>query len=125
MGKTHVLTIRNWHPARLNQWDGRHWSVRHRLKRADREMVGICARLAGIPPATVRRRVSLVLTMAPRQRRPDPDCWWKSTLDALTACGLLVDDSPKWCELGRVSYERGAGRRTVVLLEDLRTGERR
>ena len=60
-----------------------------RLKKADREVVGLHARLSGIPPATGRRRVSLVLTLAPRQRGGDPDAYWKSTLDALTACGLL------------------------------------
>jgi hypothetical protein len=45
----HVLTIDCWHPARLNQWDGRHWSVRARLKRVDRQIFGLHARMASIP----------------------------------------------------------------------------
>lgn len=58
----YVLTIDRWHPARLNQWDGRHWAVRARLKRGDREIIAVYARIAGIPLATGKRRVSLTLT---------------------------------------------------------------
>jgi hypothetical protein len=98
----HALTIDRWHPARLDQWDGRHWSVRARLKRVDRQIVGLYARTAGIPPATGKRRVSLMLTLGPRQRGGDPDAYWKSILDALVHDGLLLDDSRQRVELGAV-----------------------
>jgi hypothetical protein len=103
---TYTLTIDNWHPARLNAWDGRHWAVRARLKRADREIIGLYARLAGIPPATGKRRVSLRLTLGPRQREPDPDAFFKSVLDALVHAGLLVDDDRHGVELGDVAFQR-------------------
>ena len=119
MGEAHVLTIDGGHPARLNQWDGRHWSVRARLKRRDRETVGLYARLAAIPPAAGRRRVSLRLTLAPRQRAGDPDSYWKSLLDALVHAGLLVDDNRQSVELGEVTFERGSIRRTAIVLEDV------
>jgi hypothetical protein len=115
---THVLTVPNWHPARLNQWDGRHRSVRHRLKKADRVLLGWYARGARVPPARGKRRVSLVIVLGPRQRAPDPDSFWKSTLDALVVAGLLVGDSPRWCELGTVAFRRGPQRRTEIVLED-------
>ena len=48
-------------------------------------MIGGHALEAGIPRATGRRRVSLHIVLAPRQRAGDPDAFWKSTLDALVA----------------------------------------
>lgn len=114
----HVLDIPGWLPCRLNQLLG-HWSTRHRLKKADRETVGLYARQAGIPRARGKRRVSLVLTLAPRQRAADPDAWWKSVLDALTACGLLVDDNRQGCELGSVTFQRGRQKATTIILEDV------
>ena len=113
------LTVPNWHPVRLNQFIGRHWAVKHRLKKSDRVLLGWYAKIEGIPPATGKRRVSLVITLAPRHRAADPDAYWKSALDALTAAGLLVDDSPRWCELGAVEFRRGADRQTEIVLEDL------
>jgi hypothetical protein len=114
----HVLDIPGWLPCRLNQLLG-HWHNRHRLKKADRETVGLYARLAGIPRARGKRRVSLVLTLAPRQRAADPDAFHKSLLDALTACGLLVDDNRQGCELGSVTFQRGRQKATTIILEDL------
>ena len=115
----HVLTVDGWHPYRLNQLIGVHWGTRSKRKRIDRAAVALAARIASVPPATGKRCVSLLLTMAPRQRRPDPDALWKSLLDALVRCGLLVDDGAAWCELGPVTFDRGPRRRTVVVLEDL------
>jgi hypothetical protein len=116
---TYTLTIDNWHPARLNLWDGRHWKVRARHKRADREIVGLYARLAGIPPATGKRRVSLRLTLGPRQRGADPDAYFKSVLDALVHAGLLVDDDRHGVELGDVVFQRGKIKGTEIVLEDV------
>jgi hypothetical protein len=111
------LVIPGWVPARLNTLVGC-WQRRHRLKRADREMVGTYARLARIPPATLPRRVSLTIVLGPGERAGDPDAYFKSVLDALTACGLLVDDNRQGVELGDVRFERGE-RATVIHLEDL------
>src|SRR5579862_9569380 len=79
-GRNMKIVVPNWHPARLNQWDGRHWSVRAKLKKEDRTLVTIYARHYEIPTADRRRRVSLHIVMAKGQRRCDPDAFWKSTL---------------------------------------------
>jgi hypothetical protein len=82
-------------------------------------MIGTYARLARILPAKGKRRVSLHLTLAPRQRAADPDAFWKSTLDALVAAELLTDDNRQSVELGTVTFDRGPARRTVITLADL------
>jgi hypothetical protein len=119
MTTVHTLIIPNWHPARLNSWDGRHWSIRARLKRGDREMVAAYARVARVPPAKGKRKVSLVITLAPRQRNGDVDAFWKSLLDALVSCKLLINDSPRWLDLGTVRFLRAEKRATRIDLHDL------
>jgi Holliday junction resolvase RusA-like endonuclease len=114
---THTLIIPNFLPARLNTLLG-HWGTRSKRKRADRDTIALAALLAGIPRATGPRRVSLVVTLGPR-RRADPDCFFKSVCDALTACQLIVDDSSKWLELGPVRIERGKEKSTTIILEDV------
>jgi hypothetical protein len=89
----HRLVIDGWHPARLNQLVGCHWGTRSKRKRVDREVIALEALAQKIPKAMGKRRVSLVLTLAPRQRAGDLDAYWKSLLDALVVAGLLVDDS--------------------------------
>jgi hypothetical protein len=115
----HTLTIPDWQPHRLNQLLSCHWATRGRLKRQDREMIGTYALLAGIPKAKGKRRVSLLITLGPRQRGADPDAYWKSLLDALVHAGLLVHDSPKWCDLAPVRFQRGRRRQTAIRIEDL------
>jgi hypothetical protein len=114
----YVLDIPGWLPCRLNQLLG-HWSTRRRLKKADRETVGLYARMAGIPRAKGKRRVSLVLTLAPRQRAGDPDAYWKTVCDSLVEAGLLVDDNRQGCELGSVVFRRGRQKATTIILEDV------
>jgi len=48
-----------------------HWGKRARLKRRDRDLLALFAKLGSVPKATGKRRVSLVLTLAPRQRAGD------------------------------------------------------
>jgi hypothetical protein len=116
---THTLKIDGWHPAKINDLYRGHWAIRARLKRTDRELLAAYAKLAGIPQAEGKRRVSLVLTLAPGQRGGDPDAYWKSTLDALVHAGLLLDDNRQGVELGTVTFRRGPARQTTILLEDL------
>ncbi len=112
-----------WHPARLNQWDGRHWAVRAKAKRFDRDLVAACVTGAGVPKATGKRRVSLTITLGYRQRGADPDAYWKSTLDALVHCGALVNDSRQWVELGEVEYVRGTVPATTISLKEVKDGK--
>ncbi len=115
----HRLEIIGWLPPRLNQFTDRHWSVRKRAKDGARAMIGTYIRLGGTPPARGKRRVSLWICLPPGRRRPDPDAYWKVTLDCLVAAKALVDDGPRWCELGPVEYGRGPVERIVMTLEDL------
>lgn len=114
---THVLTIPDWRPVSLNRLLGCHWGTRSRLKRRDRDLVAAYALALGIPRAQGRRRVTV--RVEARGTPPDPDAALKSLLDALVACGLLIDDSGEWCELGTPTAVRGREDRTVVTLEDL------
>ena len=113
----HRITIPRWHPATVNQLL-RSVKGRIRLKKTDRELIGWYARCARITRATGRRRVSLEITLGPRQRASDPDAYWKSLLDALVQAGLLIDDTRQHVELGSVEFNRGPEHQTVILLED-------
>lgn len=115
----HTLTIADWHPRRLNELLGCHWAKAGRLKKADRQLIAVMANNANTPKATGKRRVRLHLVLAPRQRAGDPDCYWKSLLDALTACGLLVDDNRQGVELIAPTFSRGPRKATVITLEDI------
>lgn len=114
---THTLVIEDWRPVGLNLLLRSHWAKRARLKRLDRETVAVYALNARVPRATGRRRVSVAVECC--KSPPDADNVLKSLLDALTHCGLVIDDSPAWCELGTVTVARGPRDRTVVTLEDL------
>lgn len=106
------------HTSTLNQLLMGRWAG-YRLKKRDKQIVAVACLADGITKASTPRRVSLLLTMAPRRRRPDRDAFWKSLLDALVACGALVNDSPKWCSLGDVEYQRGESDQMHVTLEDI------
>ena len=115
----YTLRIDNWHPRRLNELLAVHWSKAGQLKKADQQLVAAMSLNARIPRATGKRRVRLHLILAPRQRGADPDAYWKSLLDALTSCGLLVDDNRQHVELTMPTFARGKRRETIITLEDL------
>ncbi len=119
---TYRLRIDRWQPTPLNKLLGCHWSTAARLKRVDKNLIcGYC--LANrIPIAQGPREVSLKITLGPKQRAPDPDSLWKSTLDALVAARMLVDDRRQFCRPGRVEFERGTERSTTIELIDLCQG---
>lgn len=117
---THVLTIDGWHPTSLNRMLGYHWTRRRKLKAFDRDVIALEA--LRLPRATGKRRVSIHLTLAPRQRGYDPDNLLKGLLDGLKHAGMLVDDSRTWCELGPVTFGRGVRKATTITLEDICDG---
>lgn len=120
---TYRVEIPGWHPARLNQLLDRCWQRAYRRKKADLKVVAAYVRVVQrVPKAAGKRRVSLTIRLGPRQRAGDPDAYWKSLLDALVGCGLLVDDSRQWVELAPVSFERGERAATVLVIEDLGEG---
>ncbi len=113
------IAISAWRPASLNELlRGGPWGAA-RLKRLDREHVFLYSRLARVPHAVGKRRVSLRITLPPKQRRWDIDALWKSLLDALVKASMLRDDNPKWCEMGGVEYTRGEELSTTIILEEV------
>lgn len=116
-GRRWTIEIDDYHPIRLNQLIGCHWATVRRRK--DSVYRTLRWRSLDIPRAAGRRRVTLRLTLGPRQRAGDPDAYWKALLDACVRLGLLVDDSRTWVELAPVEFERGERKRTVIELEDI------
>ncbi len=116
---THSLTIPRWHPAPKNQLLKVHWRIAHRRKKSDREIVAGEALAQGIAKAKGRRRVHLCIVLGPRQRGCDVDAYHASLLDAMKHAGLIVDDSPRWCEITPVTFARGVPHSTIVTFEDL------
>jgi Holliday junction resolvase RusA-like endonuclease len=116
---THGLIIRDWHPTPLNRLVGCHYGTRSRRKRFDRDLVAATALAGRVPKAAGKRRVGVRIVLGPRQRGCDPDAYWKSLLDALVACGLLLNDGRQGVELGAVRFDRDAKPRTEITLEDL------
>jgi hypothetical protein len=119
-----TLYLPDFLPTGLNRLTRGKVRDRIRLGKGDRELVWCYARQQGLHrlERLVRRRVSLHLVLPPGQRAPDPDSVWKGTLDSLRHAGLIVDDGPRWLELGTVRYSRsldGKTRCTFVLIEDL------
>jgi hypothetical protein len=94
--------------------------VAYRLRKRDNMMVALACRAAKVPKAECRRRVDLHVTLGPRMRRGDAVCpWWKSSLDALTACGAIRNDTLRWCLAGDVTYARGSHAAMVIVLTDV------
>lgn len=114
-----VLVIPNYLPPSLNALLRVHWAQRRRLKQECKDLVAAYAKMDGMKPATGKRKVSLQLTLTGRKQAFDADNIWKAVLDALVTAGLLVDDSPKWCETGEVAQARGSCCETRIVLEDV------
>jgi hypothetical protein len=124
-GRVYRIVIPNWHPRRLNECRGRHWSAESRAKNEAEAMVrayGVLLRPEAerVPLAAGRRRVALTVVLSPRQRPADRDAYDKVLLDALVRCGLLLDDSPRGLD-GRVAvrFVVGVARETWIDLEDV------
>jgi len=115
----HTLEIPGWHPQRLNVLMTCHWRKRGRLRVADDAMVKVAALNAGIPKATVKRRVKITIVLGKGQRAGDRDAYFKSTLDSLKNAGMIVDDSRQWIDLEPIAFERAAEMATRIELEDL------
>ena len=99
-----------------------HWAERAQLVAAERAAARIVGGAAmarkGLTRAKLRRHVRLTVVLAGHVG--DLDGTWarvKPYLDGLVDCGLLVDDSPKWCQIEvaqrKTRYRDGQG----VLIE--------
>lgn len=114
-----TIRIPDWWPTPLNQLINRHHMAAHRLKKTDAQLLQRMAQCQGVPAATGKRRVSLVIILPPRRRAPDPDAFWKSLLDGLVRAGLLRNDSQHWVECSPVEFARGQRLCSYVTLEDI------
>ncbi len=118
-GPTAWLTINGWRPCSTNEM-ARSVKTKIRLKKRDRDVLCAGARQWGLPRATGKRSMSLVIRVPRGQRRWDTDAFWKSTRDAAKHAGLIVDDGPVWLQDGRMDYDPQRGPlRTVLILENL------
>lgn len=112
--------ILDGHTARLNELLRCPLRTRMKLKKRDRQWVGIACSQAGVSRAEGKRRVSIAVVLGPRQRAGDvDDPFTKSLLDALKHAGGIVDDARRWCELAPVAYERGPRPAMRITLEDV------
>lgn len=111
----HVIIITGWHPAPLNKLVNSHWATAHKLKKRDKKEIFYASR--HISAANSKRKVEVIIELAKGKRACDPDAYFKSLGDALTAAGMLVNDSYKWVEWMPVKYERGVTKTTVRLYD--------
>lgn len=115
----HRIVIPDFRFTSINQMHSSvHWAKRAKLKKKDREYIWAFAKDQRVPQASGKRKVSIEVVITGRQQETDPDALWKSCLDALVHCGMLVDDKDRWCELGIVTYTKGDCTQTTVILED-------
>jgi len=112
-----TVRIDGWMPVPLNKLMNSHWGKASRLKKMDRETIGLFFR--EIPPATRKRRISMLIVLSPKMRAPDPDSFEKSLRDALVQCGVLRNDSHLWVEGQPVEFARGKSLVTFITLEDI------
>ena len=59
---TWTLRLPGFHPTLLNTVRSRHWSAEHRAKKKDAQVYGTLALVQGIPRATGRRRVHILVS---------------------------------------------------------------
>ena len=116
-GGSFTIAIPHWRPTPKNEMLGYHWTRGYKLKRQDRRIVDAWA--FGLPEATGKRRVSLVVILTGRMKECDPDAYWPSLCDALVHARMLVDDDEDFVEHGPVKHDYGPALRTMILLEDM------
>ena len=114
-----TMRILDWMPTPLNRLLGQHWGKASRCKRDDAAEIRIAMASQHVPPATTKRRLTVLVVLPPKRRAPDPDALTKSLADALVHAGALKNDSHLWVEHGPVQFARGQRLTTFVTLETL------
>ncbi len=118
--KRYEISVPNYRPPTSNALFRAKFRGRMALERECRQLIRCYSR--GVPQAAGKRRVSMAVTLAVRQRLPDADeqCY-KAVLDALANCGLLIDDSRRWCECVPTEFVPSRQRQphTLITLEDV------
>src|SRR5580765_4565260 len=102
----YTFTIPGYSPPRPNELFRQRLRGRMVMERTAKELVWAYGRW--IPEATGKRRVSMMITLGPRQRVPDADADpWKVILDALANWKMILGDRRDQVELVPVVYDRG------------------
>ena len=109
--------IPSWHPARINELLGVHWSKAAKRKKSDASLVAHYTR--DLPWATGKRRVGLEIILGHKQRAGDPDAYHKSLLDGLVHAHMLIDDNRQHVEITPVVFSRGNPWGAKIALEDV------
>ncbi len=118
--KRYVIEVPNYRPPTSNALFRAKFRGRMALERECKQFVAFYG--SHVPKAAGKRRVSMAVTLAVRQRMPDADeNALKAVLDALVACQLLVDDSRVWCECVPTEFVLSRKRQphTLITLEDV------
>lgn len=103
-----------------NEWSGKHWSKRYKLKANWSKAIAAVVRVAEHRTMTPMR-----VTIERHMAGPglDPDnlvAGVKPILDAMVTLGLLVDDSARWLELHVSQHKTGKGEPayTSIVIEE-------
>lgn len=113
--------IPHWHPVPINKLYQGHWTKRRALKKESQTIVAY--KFAGMPRAEKKRRVHLHVVLGKGHRACDVDAYHKDLLDALVKCKMLIDDSPKWCEIVPIKITRDWDDwGTMIIIEDMIDG---
>ena len=113
----HTFTITDWHPVKLNDLIGRHWGVVKARK--DKDKLTVFYASINTPKAEGKRRVTVTITLGPRQHGADPDAYFKGLGDSLQYAGMLRNDNKESVEWAPVEYVRGERMATTIKLEDI------
>lgn len=117
----YTITIPDWLPTSDNIARGNHWSKVAKAKRSMAQIIGVYANKQGIPKATTKRIVEIILIIGihKKGRKPDATNFYKLTLDSLVSCKLLVDDNSTWMEHKATRIEQGEHDETLIKLTDV------
>lgn len=114
-----TLIIDNYHPLSVNKLLETDPRKRSAMKQSHYDIVGGLAMQQGLVKATGKRRMTILCEGWPRGKMPDPSNLAKVLEDAAVACGLLIDDSSKWCESTMPVLKRSKQWRTTLTFEDI------
>lgn len=113
------VTIEDWRPTSLSVLMHKHWRTAANIKKKEAKRIAAAFLASGCTGAIGKRKLTMHIRLAPKQRAFDADNVWKGTKDGLKRCGAIKDDSPKWVDHESPTYSRGATMATTLILEDV------
>lgn len=119
MATTYTIELPGYTPTPTNKLLRVHWGSRSRIKKRDYDIVATSILPYGIPAATGKRHVRMMVVLGKGQRAYDPDAYQKVLHDALVKCGLLKNDSKDWVSYDQPVFARGESPATYITLTDV------